>query len=276
MAHLVSNSPPMTNPEASPIDRIRAQLWMASLKQMTGLSSPEKVAKSLISRLDLKTDDYTSMKRYAGGKQRAGGALGPNASGKWVQLAAKVWPDTRAWFMTPLWFLLREEKVSFDDLLICVNNLPPLFREDFLLPSGPNSPAALCVNPIPKDFLYSFTDPVNPWSLGALACAMRRAELAGEPGTMRWAGVGIVWAIGYLLESTHPVMHPPLKELRELVSKYFSEIIYPGQYLMRAPITDADIDRFASERQKFVDYFLECDFGEWEPGQSLPWIHKEG
>ncbi|OYY32146.1 MAG: hypothetical protein B7X65_22885 [Polaromonas sp. 39-63-25] len=264
----------MTNRKLSDWDRVQTQLWMGSLMQESGIQRPEHIAEYLASKLQLDRHDFTSFKLYARGKQHAGRGRGPNAYGEWVELAARVWPATWAWFMNPLYFLQQNKELTFDDLLACARSLPQIFRENLVPPAHAHSPLALCVSHLPRDLLYALTDPVNPWSLGALACAMRRAELAGDPGTMRWAGVGILWAIDYFLEATHLAMHLPLKELRGLVTTDLNNTIYPGQFVMRAPVTSEDVHRFDRERQRFVDYFAEGEFGSWEPGTTLPWIEK--
>ena len=251
---------------------------MAALFQVSGLRRPEDIADHIETTLHLDRHDHTSFNRYARGSQYPVKGGHPYACGEWVDLAAKVWKDSHAWFCTPLWFILKNEQPTPNDLVACARGLPPRFRDDLLEPvtqNAPNCSSAVRLIPVRREFLYSFTDPMNPWSLGALACAMRRAELAADPGTMRWAGVGIVWAIDYLLEDTDPIMHPPLEELRSLVKNYLDEVTYPGQFQMRAPITEADVARFSREQKKFMDYFSACDFSNYVIGEPPPWIELE-
>lgn len=244
---------------------------MAALSMASGFGRPDDIADCIEAALHLDRHDRTSFKRYAKGVQFPVKGDHPYACGEWVTLAARVWPGTDAWFRTPFWFLLKNKEVSPRDLMTCARGLPYLFREDLLEPDSPNAPAALHMTPVPRDFLYVFTAPLNPWSLGALACAMRRAELAAEVGSMRWSAVGLVWAVGRFMESANPVMHKPLEELRYLVTKLFGGLVYPGQHHIRAEITDADVDRFGREQKKYVDYFTECDFSGFRIDEPPPW-----
>lgn len=260
----------MTNSEISSINAIRTDLWIRSLFQVSRLRRPEDIAEHIQTKLVLDQYDATAMKRYAKGTQFPVKGGHPYACGEWVKHAAKVWPSTGAWFCTPFWYLLENAKPTPDDLVTCANGLPARFREDLLEDAAGCS--ALRLKPISKDYIYVFVDVMNPWSLGALAFAMRRAELAAEVGTMRWACVGILWSVNYLLESTDSLMHPPLEKLRDVLASHFDGMIYPMRGQLSAPISKAEIARFDREREAFVKYFEECEFSEWEFGTSPPWI----
>lgn len=243
---------------------------MCSLFLASGFRRPDEIAEYIQTELDLDTYDDTALKRYARGSQFPVKGGHPYACGDWVKLAARVWPDTGAWFRTPFWFLTSKASPTPDDLVACAEGLPVWFRENLLEPAHGTS--ALRLIPISRDYLYGLVDLMNPWSLGALACAMRRAELAADVGTVRWACVGILWAVNYFLDTTDPLMHPPLEKLRSILKSHFNAMTYPMQVKISAPVSEADIARFASERDAFVKYFEIGDFGDLDPGTRPPWI----
>lgn len=242
---------------------------MCGLHQLSGLLRPVELAEYIQTKLALDQYDTTAMRRYASGSQFPIQSGHPYACGDWVKLAARIWPESSAWFRTPFWFLLEKTNLTPDDLVICAGGLPPLFRESLLEPS--NGSAALKLIPVSRDYLYGFTDPINPWSLGALACAMRRSEFAADAGAMRWASVGIMWSVNHFIETVDPLMRQPLEALLVRLKSQFDGLIYPTQRGILAPITDIDIARFDLERESFLEYFDNCEFDNFEPGTRPPW-----
>lgn len=263
---------PLTNPKASVWDRVRTQVWFSALRHESGLQGPEQIGLHIAAALQLEKYDFRSFRRYADGKQHAGLARRPHTCGEWVIHAAKVWPATAAWFRTPLWFIFSNQTIATRDLLLCARCLPVAFQEDFLPQMNSGGPAVLHLEHTPRDFLYTFVDPLNPWSLGALACAFKRAEIAGDAGCMRWAAVGILWAIESFLKDDRPSMQEPLGRLFELVESKFNA---PFRGLRQVPITDKEVFQFGHARQRYMDYFADMNFAPWELGGRPPWAGQQ-
>jgi len=212
------------------------------------------------------------IKGYLNGKRRAFQDWGPVPNSRWVELAAQAHPGSRVWFATPMWYLLEEMAFTPDQLITCAELLPEVFREALLFESRAGMPAALRLQDVQFHWVYQFTVPASPQALGAMACGMRRAELAGDGPTFRWAAVGLIWLLDQYIARLDPWVAEPLVALRRYVLERFASMVY--LHGLVRPILPQDIARFEKIREDFIawsqrDQTLEEDISQWPPNMQM-------
>ena len=138
-------------------------------------------------------------------------------------------------------------------VMACVQLLPRQFRTVLLPESHPKTPAGLLLGELWADRIYELCRPMSPWTLGALACAFRRAELAGQVPVYLRAGIGMIWALEKLAAAQDPWMREPIMEFHDLVLARLREVVYPGETLLSVHVSAGAIDNFGKNAQKFFD-----------------------
>lgn len=201
----------------------------------------------------LRFDATGNWSGYLHGTGRPFRRWAPMTDAPWVDVAETLWPGTSAWFHTPVWYLSEEQEYLPSQIAACAALLPPIFRNLLIGHASERSPKALILSDLWPDRLYEFADPITPWALGAMVCALRRAELAGRIDVYFRAGVGIVWLLDRLMAPLDPWVQEPLLEFREIFTRRMSGVVYPGNALMQAGISPELLDWFSAGVRMFAD-----------------------
>lgn len=191
-------------------------------------------------------------RKYLAGKDRPFVKWEARPLAPLVDATAALWPEVGAWFYTPVWYLLEEQEYVPSQIMACAALLPDGYKANLIAHADEKSPAGLVLLDLWPDLLYELAAPMTPWALGAIACAFRRAELAGQVAVYRRAAVGIVWLLDRLMPALDPWVQEPLARLRELVIERMSGVVYPGSVLLSAPISSGDLEGFTLGVQQFI------------------------
>lgn len=227
--------------------------WSRTLAVAAGVREGKSLERLVVERAGMWRDEPGGIwSDYLVGAHKCFKKWVPTPHAPWVDKAAEIWPGTSDWFYTPAWYLLEDQEYLPSQIMKCAQLLPPRFRDILLLNSHEKSPAALTLSELWLDLIYELADPVSPWALGAMACALRRAELAGQSPIFRRAGVGLIWLLDRLIPGLDPWVQEPVKELRSLMMQHLAAIVYPGSALLRVPISENDLDRFTRGVDDFV------------------------
>jgi len=225
------------------------------------------------------------LRRIARGKSMAFRQLsGPKRRGPlteltvWARRAAKQYGQgTLGWLCTPLWFLL-ENVPDIEDLSECVRLLPKYLQEQLFEPvdEDVDGPPALAM--VSSAFVYELTFPFGLPSVGALACAWRRARLSGDLGTERWCSVGLAWALQNMEAEAEQTLQPLIAHLH---TAFLFEVVQRGYSNgMSMPLSSAEVERFHREREAFVGWTVEQQLtvgsrpawidGSWHSDEATP------
>lgn len=241
------NSYPMANRISSNLDRQRTILWARLVAVAADIPQPKALEHFIKEIFQEQSYEPVGMFRaYLDGTRKPFTKWQPFPAAPWVDKAALLWPVTGDWFYTPLWYLLEDEKHLPDQVIRCVQMLPHHFRDLLLVDSDEGAPSGLRLTSLHAELIHELADPLSPWALGAMACAMRRAELAGEIPLFRLSCVGIIWLLDQLAPTLDPWVREKIQELRANCLEKFSSIVYPtiGGSL-QAPISKSDLVRFS-------------------------------
>lgn len=219
---------------------------------ISGINNPDElevaVLRGMSSLRKHRSDAGGALAAFAAGRRRAFRDGDPvPRSALWVDRVGKVWSQTRAWFYTPMWFLLEPALRSEDELLACMAPLPQAHLE-VLLDSFCDSmePHTWALGFLNRSAVFALSAEPGPWTLGSLACAMHRARLAADAATARLANVGLIWTLRTLKRRIPRDVSSLLDDVDELCT----EIQCSGKWgrLQVAPITQWDLDRFEQGR----------------------------
>lgn len=237
-----------------------------------GSKNMEKIGFDIASSLGLEVFDYSRLKKYASGKSNPSASSRPGSSGPWVDWAGAVHPETRAWYISPFWFLLQSRRCTAEDLWECVQLIPDSMQVALVESDNLEIPVEMRLGVVPRSCLFELTEEINPWTLGALACAMRRAELAGDLSALRWSGVAMLWTLEKLIEVAASVLQERLAELRQLLGGALDSTIYPIGNGAVCPISSEEIQRFGRERDSYERVFANHATPDWNVFGSPPWM----
>jgi hypothetical protein len=210
----------LTNRKITTLDRLRTETWMRWLLWEFGSKDTKALEQTIAAwhELDQRPEGYEAsgiLTKYLKGPTRPFGSWVPRPDALWVDRAAALWPQTSAWFYMPMWYLLEPESFTADQLLECALLLPERFRESLVaLEMSEAEPAGLRLKEVMWEHLIEFTYPIGPWALGATACAMKRAELAGSAQAYRLSGVALIWLLDRHLGLLDPWVGEPLARVR--------------------------------------------------------------
>lgn len=238
----------------------------------SGTRRMEKIGFCIVSELKLEVYEFSRLKKYAQGTSNPSASNRIGCSGPWVEWADAVFHGTRAWYLTPFWSLFQSPRSSVEELWECVHLLPIPMQSPLVETDNLEVPAELRLAVVPRNCIYELTQHLNPWTLGALACAMRRAELAGNLSALRWAGVGMLWTLDQLSSNAAPALQERLMELRQLLGNTLDSLIYPLGTGALHPISADEIQRFARERHSFERLFADHAVPDWDLDSRPPWV----
>ena len=243
----------MPNHSKTRIDFWRTQTWARFCANSLEVKDGADVARRLrVGQENLRSAN-TLWTAYLSGLRTPYNDWAPVPDSKWARRAATPCPGSWAWYATPFWYLIEEEEYSPSQIITCAEGLPKRFREDLLYEAAPGTSPALRLRDVHFHWIYLFCDPGSPWGLGATACAMRRAELAGDAACMRWAAVGLIWQLSRLIEPLDRWVAEPLIEVRTALLERFEKLTYLDG--LRLPIvTSQDEVRFGAQYEKFITW----------------------
>lgn len=196
----------------------------------------------------------------------------PEARGDWVKLAEKVWPGSEAWFSTPFWYLVQHPSAALDKVYSCIRLLPRDHQEDLLTAAPESAHWGARLSLLTPATIYTLTDPLSPWTLGALMCQLHRARFADEPALARRASIGITWALEQLIRTSEGAMRTHLRELLANVAPMWIHTSWCGEASICNPPSYRELARFDLERRGFIEYFEAGDLREWDVLGSPPWV----
>lgn len=235
------------------LNKVRTAVWWSVLKHEAKTAVPDRIEEAIATHLSLDLIGSRNLAAFAAGRRLPfrHQELPLPRDAVWPRRAAKVWPATGEWFFTPFWFLIDNQKSFTLELIGKCIQLLPFEHQEYLysgVPGGVEEP--LNFLPIDQSHVCVLAVPASPWSLGALACAMRRATISGEGRTARWCGVGIVWLLLHLRER-HEFLADHLEHLANLVLKQLADVGYPPG--IHWPVEVADLVQFSWERTQYLE-----------------------
>jgi hypothetical protein len=264
-----SQAKPLTFPSPKGLSSLRAHVWLASVMVRAGIQSPTRLEREI--RRHFRDDPENSGNLRLFAQARAlpfrAGERARIWNAVWPDKAQQIWPGTIDWLVTPFWYLL-EHAPDVSALTECVLTLPESFQEELLVDveAGLRSEFTF----LARSCVHELTVPLGPFALGALACGMRRARLAGDMAAERWCAVALVWCLQALLIESDRMLRPLLTHLLDAYLLHAAEHVYPNG--MHAAITSEEVERFARERDAFVRWTVEDQIAA---GSEPSWLEKE-
>lgn len=252
----------MANRKTSELDRIRAQTWVCNLAHIAGVNGFKNLEERIRERVgQQRLEASNRLGQYFSGKYSVRIKRRPGCRGEWVDLGEIAYPGSAVWFDTPVWYLLESEPFYAQELWECVRLLPGRYQEILLNIVDEHAAAinldtsglsaGLMLRELWADRIYELAVRPSAWSLGALACAFRRAEFAGQVPVFRLAAVGILWTLDQLITSEAPLVREMLSKLRQYAADYFASLVIPLGATLRTKISTAEVERFSVSVEKF-------------------------
>lgn len=254
----------MANRKTTELDRLRAQTWVRNLFLVAGVRGRKNLEEKLYERAGLQRFEASNrLDRYCRGKHSVQIPRRPGGRGDWVEYGELAYPGSAAWFDTPVWYLLEPGPFYAQEVLECVRLLPPQYLEIMLNIDIPGPSAGLVLQDLWEDRIYELASRPSVWSLGALACALRRAEFAGQAAVFRFAVIGILWTLDQLIVSEPELLQEPLVRFRQLAADYFATLLVPLSGTYRLGISARDFERFSDSVNKFLLREAEIEMETW-------------
>ena len=233
--------------------------------------SPTRLEKHLNNLLGDEFKDATGVWRsYCEGSSKPFKKRAVKPKAAWVDEVERLYPGTSRWFYTPVWYLLEETEFYPSEIYECAKQLPHDELAEHLL-SGEKlqESAALMLSELTMQVPWLLAVKPSPEALGAMACAMRRAELAGQMPIFRRAGIGMLWLLDRLIPKEPLLVRECLRELRRIVKKKFDKQVYPMGSLMRSPPKRRDLEEFSKRVTLLKSAEKAFDKCDMEKGESL-------
>lgn len=272
----------MANRKTSSIDRLRTQVWATAVLVAAGSLSPADLEENLKEKRRKKEGvegDYKDASgiwwRYLGGRARPFRTWEPLPKTVWVDECEESFPGTASWFYSPIWYLMEEVEFLPSQILKCVQLLPERLKEDLLGHGVADTKSGLMLAELGMTVPFQIATEISVWSLGAMACVMRRAELSGQSPLVRRAGVGILWILDQLGPTAATSLRPLLCELRRVVSDMLDKYVYPLSGPMECPVVAKDFERFSCEVQRWHaidEAFMSDDYESVDRLMALNWF----
>jgi hypothetical protein len=233
----------MSNRRTSRLDQLRTMVWARSVAVAAGVRKPDQLELLLAEKLSSQQDEPTGRFRdYCSGKTKPFFRWQPRVDSKWVDHCESLFPGTSSWFHSPIWYLLEEHEFLASEILACATQLQNGPINLLVLDAGPGSSSGFQLAELYPERIWELARLGNLWALGAVSCALRRAELAGQPAVFRRAGVAILWLLDRLIPTEDEWVQEPLIELRTLFAAKLQATQYPAAEPMLCPIGQADFD----------------------------------
>lgn len=273
----------LTNRPLSVVEKTQAMVWYGSLLAASGKATAAELLDAIAvggsSKVMPELHEVRRLEEFAVGKRRPSMSRGIKTGGPWLHATGTLWPNTRRWFDTPVWYLLDRDDVTYQELMDCAQLLPTALREGLFWNPESADPSALDWRPVTRATIYSLIEKIDEWELGAgalglLACAMRDAELRGEAGMVRWSAVGLTWAAYMLQSMAHPAMRAGLLQIDAFVGEYLRRRDKPGVFLGK-PVSVAEVKRFHRERQIYLDCVFSGVLADEDADSVAPWLRIE-
>lgn len=226
-----------------------------------------------------KDDEYKetagTWQRYLTGRAKPFRTWKPYPRAIWVDECEEVFPGTAAWFYSPIWYLLEDIEFLPRQILECVRLLPEHLRDDLLTQGVESTRSAFLLADLEMNAPPQIATEVSVWSLGAMACVMRRAELSGKSALFRWAGIGIIWILDQIDSEVPIMLKPLLHDLRGVVVGMLEKFVYPLSAPMTFPLTAKEFERFSCQVQRvhaISQAAMDDDYGRVDQLMSLKWF----
>lgn len=243
---------------------LRARIWLARVIALSGLSSLKAIERVL--RKEDRMDDHPSgnLLRYLDprGKLPFRTRTGdPRLFDTiWPKRAEAKWPGALEWLSTPFWYLW-EHDADREAVLTCIRLLPEDLQELLVVviqtPAGERWDLEYVCEPL----VYELTRSPSAASLGAVACAMARARLAGDLAEEKRCVDATIWMLSELHAGAHAPVRHDLETLLHWITFKAQERIYVGG--MQAPVTLASLQRFFEGRKSELAWTVEGALARW-------------
>lgn len=272
----------MANRKTSAIDKLRTKIWAEMVNFAAGDMAPTALEAHLKDLRDRRTGGEPVLReatglwvRYMTGRAKPFKVWEPMPQTVWVDECEEFYPGTSAWFYSPIWYLLEDTEYLPSQILACVNLLPARFRDELLEHGDVHTKSAFLLADLPFDTPFQIGAEVSVWSLGAMACVLRRAELSGQSPLYRWAGVGILWVLQRLGEDAPLQVRPLLQEAHDMMAERMNSFIYPMGGPMTCPVKARDLERFSCEVRRvhaIEEATMNDDYESVDRLSSLKWF----
>lgn len=201
-------------------------------------------------------DETGIWRRYIAGTSKPYVTREVKPKAEWVLVAEKAYPTSSRWFYSPIWFLLENREFFPSEILACVKLLPQSMQDQLLLIGLETTTAGFLLAEASSHTLFRLSINPSTWSLGAMACVMRRAELSGNPPLVRRAGIGILWNLAQLVPAEPEPLRAALTLLVNKVKKYLDERSYPASGPVIFPVAECDLQKFGQgvEHWRKIDH----------------------
>jgi len=247
----------VANRKNTEIDSARTSVWLEVLYGCAETTSPDAIERRVSKELQLRTGDAKTkaksgnLRAYLrkGSKPYQVGTGPALRAAIWPERIAKVWPSTLPWLLTPFWYFCERPRLSLEELVQCAKLLPERYRDElFAVDSEEVSPEQR-LNVVHPYMLYEISRTPSAWSIAAMACAMRRAEISGDARCAHLAGAGLAWLLYSLMQA-----RVSLEQALNFILLLRADATF-GPGLCR-PIQAVDLARFDVDREVFF---------EWDP-----------
>lgn len=258
----------MPNRKTSAIDRLRTKVWSTMVSAAAGNMAATSLEAFLKDLRDHKGKEKPRGKeatgmwwRYMSGRAKPFRVREPRPRADWVDECEELFPGTSAWFYSPIWYLLEDEEFLPSQILECVNLLPARLKDELLEHGDPSTKSAFLLAELSFNTPFEIAEEVSIWSLGAMACVMRRAELSGKSQLYRWSGIGILWLLQQMMKDAPLPLRPLLQELYSMLAESLNTFVYPMGCPMTCPVKAEDLERFSCAVQR-VHAIREAGFND--------------
>lgn len=252
----------------SRIDRdwqsLRARIWLARVVVLSELSSLKAIER-VLRKIDSMDEDPSGNLR---GYLEPGGKLPFRTRSGDPRLFDTIWPDRAErkwrgaleWLNTPFWYIW-EHDVDRDTLLACIRLLPEDLQELLVVAMGTPAGERWELENICGPLIFELTRNPSAASLGAVACAMARARLAGDLAQEKRCADATVWLLSELQARAHALVREDLETLLHWITFKAQERIYVGG--VQAPVTLASLRRFSESREREIAWTVEGALAQW-------------
>lgn len=234
------------------MDRLRTMTWARVSAIAAGVRDGKKFELLVADRLKIKKDEASGLlSSYLRGARKSFKKREPKPYSVWVERTDRLWPETSAWFYTPVWYLMEKQEFLPTQIKQCIELLPQRFQALLLTEPNEDIPAPMRLQGLWGDLIYELAEHPTPWAMGALACAVRRAELAGSGPIHIRACTGLIWVLDHLIERQDPWVQEPLLELREVLLAQMNETAYGFGGVIKFEYSNRSLAIFSSGMLKF-------------------------
>lgn len=160
-------------------------------------------------------------------------------------------PGTAAWIATPLWWFTSERMLSLPGITSLIERMPVPYQDELVARS--TGPIEISLRRISRETVKEFAISGGPWGLGAIACAVRIAQITGAAPIQRYASIHLLNTLRAWKD--HSALKSSYAEVYKIIEDDINTAPYnlPGSGSLFAPISINEVDAASHEISE------ECD-----------------